>query len=232
MTRLLKVGRWLVLVLIPAVGFGVFISLGRPTALGASTLLEPSLLAMGQLVGLILSVWLLATQLLYTLAIVTRTGWLAEILRPITLPMVRRVAAGLATVALSFSNVSARAQTVTEPTLVTIDPSSLRQEATPTPVLEPLVQADATYDCSFDEPAGSYSSPLTWLVRPGDHLWRIAGEHLTIVLDRAPTRDEHARYWVEVIDAAGPVIRSRNPDLIFPGEEIPLPPTLDAGVRP
>jgi hypothetical protein len=83
-----------------------------------------------------------------------------------------------------------------------------------------------------EEPTSSYIAPLTWLVRPGDHLWKIAGEHLRIVLDRLPTREEHARYWLEVIDAARPVIRSGDPDLIYPGEEIPLPATLDAGVRP
>jgi hypothetical protein len=84
----------------------------------------------------------------------------------------------------------------------------------------------------FEEPLGSYSAPLTWLVRPGDHLWKIAGTHLNIVLDRPPTENEHARYWVEVVNAARPIIHSGDPDLIYPGEEIPLPPTLDAGVRP
>ena len=62
--------------------------------------------------------------------------------------------------------------------------------------------------------------------------WHLSDTDLTVVLDRAPTEREHARYWVEVIDAARSVIRSGDPDLIYPGEEIPLPPTLDAGVRP
>jgi hypothetical protein len=115
--------------------------------------------------------------------------------------------------------------------VVTVDYDSLRQEATPTPILEPLVEVE-TEACAVDVPAGSYSAPLVWLVRPGDHLWKIAGEHLQIVLERAPTQDEHALYWLAVIDAARPVIRSGDPDLIYPGEELPLPPTLDAGVRP
>jgi hypothetical protein len=112
--------------------------------------------------------------------------------------------------------------------VVTVEYSNLRSEATPTPQLQPIVEVEAGLTAAD----GSYAAPLTWLVRPGDHLWKIAGEHLTIVLDRTPTESEHARYWVEVIDAAKPVIRSGDPDLIYPGEQIPLPPTLDAGVRP
>ena len=66
----------------------------------------------------------------------------------------------------------------------------------------------------------------------GDHLWSIAGEHLAIVLNRPPTRDELRDYWVEVVEAARPIIRSGDPNLIYPGEEIPLPPLLDAGITP
>lgn len=224
--------RWLVLALVPAGAFAALISYGPPTTIGHAAALEPTLLAVGRLAGLILCGWLLTSHVLYTVAVLTRTTWLAEVLRPITLPVVRRVAAGLATVTISFSTVTAGAQVTTEPTVVTVDHSNLRQEATPTPNLQPVVKADTDESCLADEPAGSYSAPLTWLVRPGDHLWKIAGEHLTIVLDRTPTREEHARYWVEVVNASQPVIRSGDPDLIYPGEEIPLPPTLDAGVRP
>jgi hypothetical protein len=227
--------RCLLLVLVPGVAFAALISLPQPIAVGeitASTTLESALLAFGRLAGLVLCGWLLASHLLYTLAIVSRIEWIAEMLRPVTLPLVRRIAAGLATITISFNAVSAVAQTTTEPPVVVVDTATLRQEATPTPNLQPIVEVQADEPCMADEPPGFYSAPLTWLVRPGDHLWRIAGEHLTIVLDRQPTRDEHTRYWVEVISAARPVTRSGDPDLIYPGEEIPLPPTIDAGVRP
>ena len=222
------------LALVPAVALAALVSLGPPGTIGASQAsgLEPTLLEAGRLAALILSGWLLASQVLYTLAIVTRTRWLAETVRPITIPLVRRVAAGLATVSISLSTVTAVAQGPTDSTVVTVDYSNLRQEATPTPNLQPLVEVQTDDPCVVEDPIGSYSAPLTWLVRPGDHLWKIAGEHLNIVLDRSPTRKEHARYWVEVVNAARPVIRSGDPNLIYPGEEIPLPPTLDAGVRP
>lgn len=227
--------RWLVLLLVPGIAFAALLSL--PSSMGVadittSTTMESALLAFGRLAGLVLCGWLLVSHLLYTLAVITRAQWLAEVLRPITLPLVRRIAAGLATVTISLNTVSAVAQTTTEPPVVAVETSNLRTEATPTPNLQPMVEVEADEPCNAEEPTGSYSAPLTWLVRPGDHLWKIAGEHLWIVLNRQPTREEHARYWVEVIDAARPIIRSGEPDLIYPGEQIPLPPTLDAGVRP
>ena len=189
--------------------------------------LESVLLTVGRLGGLALTGWLLGSQILYTVAVLTRTDWLTEILRPVTLPVVRRIAAGTTTLTMTFSGGAAIAQPAHEPIAVTVE-SGLRQEATPTPALQPLVEPEVV----LTEPEGSYSAPLTWLVRPGDNLWRIADEHLTIVLNRMPDTNELCSYWVEVVNAARPVIRSGDPDLIYPGEEIPLPPTLDAGVRP
>jgi hypothetical protein len=220
----------MVLVLVPGLAFSALLSLPAPLRDLPDAGIESVLLGVGRYIGLILTGWLVVSQLLYTLAVATDADRLAHWLRPIILPLFRRAVAGLASVSITLSTVTAMAQTSTGPTVVTIDYDSLRQEAIPTPILEPLIEVE-TEECAIDVPAGSYSAPLVWLVRPGDHLWKVAGEHLQIVLDREPTRDELARYWVEVIDAARPVIRSGDPDLIYPGEEIPLPPTLDAGVR-
>ncbi len=237
MDRTGKVSRWLGVAAIPALTF--FILLSMPSiSLGeiANAPLEPTLLTAGRWLGIALTLWLMASQILYTVAVVTRTDWLAESLRPFTLPLVRKVAAGLATASITMSSLGtpAIAQS-TSATSVEVDidrdTAKLRQEATPTPILQPLADCLPTTTAVL-EPEGSYSAPLTWLVRPGDHLWSISGEHLAIVLDRAPTPDEHARYWVRVIEAARPVIRSGDPNLIYPGEEIPLPPTLDAGIKP
>ncbi len=232
--QLARLVRWLILGLVPGFAFLLLLSVPAPMPLGeiGGAALEPVLLTFGRLLALGLTGWLVASQLLYTIAILTRTRWLADTLRPLTLPLVRRAVASLATITLSLNTITALAQTPPETTIVTVDHGGLRQEATPTPILQPLVEGQATTVCLEDKPTGSYSAPLTWLIRPGDHLWKIAGEHLTIVLDRQPTENEHARYWIEVVHAAQPVIRSGNPDLIYPGEQIPLPPTLDAGVTP
>lgn len=220
---------WLALAAIPTAGFVGLLSRQPLNSLRYRSDLEATLLTFGWVIATLVCGWLVVSQILYTAAVITRTDWLAAALRPITLPVVRHVTAALASLTISLSPMAAVAQTAPEPTVVTAEYSNLRNEATPTPQLQPLVEVEPDL---IAVPDGSYAAPLTWLVRPGDHLWKIAGEHLTIVLERTPTESEHARYWVEVIDAARPVIRSGDPDLIYPGEEIPLPPTLDAGVRP
>jgi nucleoid-associated protein YgaU len=70
------------------------------------------------------------------------------------------------------------------------------------------------------------SAPGQYVVVTGDNLWRIAE---TTVADRAGTepsrRDvgEIAAYWLQLIEANRDVLRSGDPDLIFPGERIVLP---------
>jgi hypothetical protein len=61
----------------------------------------------------------------------------------------------------------------------------------------------------------------------GDNLWTIARDRLATVT-RRPAAElgerEIARYWLEVVDANRASLRSGDPDLIFPGELIKLPP--------
>jgi len=58
----------------------------------------------------------------------------------------------------------------------------------------------------------------------GDHLWSIAGQRLAAVGDGRPGQHDIARYWLRVIEANRETIRSGDPDLIYPGEVIRLPP--------
>jgi DNA-binding SARP family transcriptional activator len=70
------------------------------------------------------------------------------------------------------------------------------------------------------------------LVGPGDHLWGIAEREL--VTAGVPADDDAVRqYWVDVIDTN----RSRladpaNPNLLFAGQVVVLPPVDDSGVPP
>ena len=67
--------------------------------------------------------------------------------------------------------------------------------------------------------------PHAVTVRRGDHLWSLSQQHLERVLGRSPLGEhEIARYWVRVIEANRVTIRSGDPDLIYPGETIQLPP--------
>lgn len=57
------------------------------------------------------------------------------------------------------------------------------------------------------------------IVERGDHLWKISARHLG---DERSA--EVAPYWRQVVVLNTPRLRSGNPDLIYPGEEIELPP--------
>ena len=61
----------------------------------------------------------------------------------------------------------------------------------------------------------------------GDNLWRIAREHLTRQRQGGsgkPTNHEVAAYWMKVVEVNQDRLRSRDPDLIYPGERVTLPP--------
>ena len=58
------------------------------------------------------------------------------------------------------------------------------------------------------------------IVEPGDHLWRISKRHLDSLEAFGPV----AAYWRQVITANVDSLRSGDPDLIYPGEVITLPP--------
>jgi nucleoid-associated protein YgaU len=63
-------------------------------------------------------------------------------------------------------------------------------------------------------------------VVPGDNLWTIARDHLAEVRGGAdePTLRKVAAYWLRVVEANRDRLVSGDPDLIYPGERIVLPP--------
>jgi len=63
----------------------------------------------------------------------------------------------------------------------------------------------------------------TYAVRTGDNLWRIARAELVRRGNSQPDEATIARYWQAVIAANRTVLRSGNPNLIFPGELVALP---------
>ncbi|HEY8556614.1 MAG TPA: hypothetical protein VIM97_04620 [Actinomycetes bacterium] len=67
-------------------------------------------------------------------------------------------------------------------------------------------------------------------VARGDNLWLIAKERLAAARSGGsgePTNREVARYWIKVLEANKHHLRSGDPDLIYPDEEIILPPVDD-----
>ena len=64
-------------------------------------------------------------------------------------------------------------------------------------------------------------------VASGDNLWAIARAHLAEARSGGsgePTNREVADYWMRVVEANRDGLRSGDPDMIYPGEEITLPP--------
>lgn len=62
------------------------------------------------------------------------------------------------------------------------------------------------------------------VVMPGDHLWSISRRRLEHASDGAVSNDAVASYWRRVIDANRDRLHSGDPDLIYPGETVLLPP--------
>jgi len=69
----------------------------------------------------------------------------------------------------------------------------------------------------------SENETLTYLVKPGDHLWSISAKYLAYRLGRRPSTSEVHTLWVEVVERNRSSISSGDPNLIFPGERIVLP---------
>ena len=88
----------------------------------------------------------------------------------------------------------------------------------PVPQVAPLPKSSALGEGAA--PPG----PDRHTVLRGDNLWTIAANHLA---DNGITRSNGriAPYWRELIQDNRKSLRSGNPDLIFPGETVALPPT-------
>ncbi len=76
-------------------------------------------------------------------------------------------------------------------------------------------------------PPGQGQPARSHRVVEGDNLWTIARDHIAAVTNRRSSDlsdHEIATYWLRVIAVNRAGLRSGNPDLIFPGELIMLPP--------
>jgi nucleoid-associated protein YgaU len=76
------------------------------------------------------------------------------------------------------------------------------------------------------EPAPETRAQASHVVVEGDNLWTIAQDHLAKARSSAdePTLREVTAYWLRVVEANRDRLRSGDPDLIYPGERIVLPP--------
>ena len=122
-----RVVRWLLAATIPTAAFAVLWSMPPSGALTGAASVEDALLAAGRWLGLGIAAWLIVTQLLYTFAVLTHIDWMVEVLRPVTLPIVRRVAAGAASITITLSSVTAVAQSAPDPTVIVFEDADLER---------------------------------------------------------------------------------------------------------
>ena len=78
-------------------------------------------------------------------------------------------------------------------------------------------------------PSSPSSSPVTWVVRPGQSLWTIARDVESVRRGRPASDREVSAYWRTLIDSNRDLLADRrNPHLVFPGQVFRIPP----GPRP
>ncbi len=204
-----------------------------------------ALVAVARLVALALGYWLLLTTVLYTVA--HYLGWhsMTETLRWFTLPIVRRMVQGVTAMSLTGVSLMGPAAISVAPALAqedavvaqSDDESTTSTDASNTDdgdgdTFQPEAAGwpQAEVDSDFWRPAGIGVTQIqagvdagVHAVVAGDHLWGIAANHLEATVGRSVTEDEICQYWIRVIDANRDSIRSGDPDLIYPNEQITLP---------
>jgi hypothetical protein len=211
-----------------------------PAALTGSDF-ELALAAALRLVGLAAGYWLAMSTALYLGALAldlpaASVGWL-------TLPGIRRLAEGVSARALvaMLAAPLPLADPVDPlyvpvpagdppPTVATTAPplTTTSTGPAPSPSASPRPPSPPAPNLMppFLEPAAASPAAAPSIeveVQPGDNMWRLAESHLALTLGRPPSSSEVAPYWRRVVEANRGLIRSGNPDLIFPGEVLVLP---------
>lgn len=216
---------------------------------------EDVLLAVCRLVALGCAYWLLAGTLLYTLARASRIPAAVRAVEWAALPAVRRLADRAIAVAIATSSVVsgtggiAAADAPTPPPVVEAAPAPVVDEPyQPSPAGLPESGTVGIAGVYFTGGRDRWASPeamptpviaqqsqqgqhVQHVVEPGDDLWSIAEAHLAATRMVPPellTADEVATYWRQVVNANRSTLASGDPDLLYAGEVVNLPPETHA----
>jgi hypothetical protein len=175
--------------------------------------LELALGTMVRLIGLVAGYWLLASTVVYLMIRVLRVP--GRRIDWATLPMVRRLADRITTRSL------VRVLAAPLPLLDLVTPGYLPIPANDTQPQTPVGEAPVVVTpFVVTQP----DEAIEVIVVSGDNMWTLAESRLHDVMGRPPTDAETGPYWRRVVQANRDRIRSGDPDLIFPGEVLILPP--------
>ena len=219
--------------------------------LNSATRTDDAIVSGLRLVALGIAYWLLLSTMLY---IAARISALPSAIRAAgwtTVPGIRKAVDRTLAMSLTFGTLvapaPALAQSSTTPppveqvyqptaagfggeteTVIAADEQIIIPPGAAIPPPEPVLPSDTPTDgpdlttipahLLFDK------ATQTRVVQAGDSLWSISAEHLETSGVGNPTEATIAAYWIEVLSANMSDLRSGDPDLIFPGEIVSLPP--------
>lgn len=194
---------------------------------------EAAVAALARLAGLVGVAWVLGSSLLY--AVARMLGWKRSRLQWLSIGPIRRAVDTLVAGSLVVSTMAPAAALVdpgripppTTGTVEFVDPAYVPTPAgssdfpDSTPIVDP---PPASTDPPPVPTQTATPHPTEVTVQSGDSLWILAARHLEAIRGHSPTDDEVGPYWIRMVEANRHRIRSGDPDLIFPGEVLKLPP--------
>lgn len=196
--------------------------------------IEIAFAALARLIGMAIVGWVGLTTLVYLAARLlgadaARISWLS--IGPIRRVIDATLAGSLVIATLNPLTAAAelpleepRSAPTTETTAVApVGPLYVPIPAGPVQTADPEAPAEAPQGDEAGRGAAVDDQETRLVVVSGDNLWKLAEKRLEAVLGRPPTDADTAPYWVRVVDTNRQRIRSGDPDLIFPGEEIVMP---------
>jgi len=190
----------------------------------ATTPPADALAAVARLVALVLAGWLLAGTCLYLAGRLARLPGLVRAAgHAVPRPLRRLVDATLAVAVSAAVTAASPAFAAGPPGPPAPGFPAVRVTASAQP---PAPSRPAPAPAPRQAPAAPAPGPDTHVVAPGESLWSIAASALAAASPGGspPDTRQVARYWVEVVAGNRPHLRSGNPNLIFPGEPVTLPP--------
>ena len=206
--------------------------------------LEPALAAALRLAGLAAGYWLACSTILYVIGRIARVprairavGWATigpvrrlidgvvagALVATIGLPANAGAMLGSGYVPVPAGDPAPTATTQPPEVVPTHDSESIVPDTLFLPI-QPLTNPPSGQPESIAPSVTVPNAPTEILVRPGDHMWSLAEQRLALVRGREVSDVEIAPYWLQVVGANLSRIRSGDPDLIFPGEILVLPP--------
>lgn len=209
------------------------------------------LVAVARMAGLAIGYWLVASTILYAVSYHLGLGSMTRALQWVTLPVIRRLVQGTLALSLTGASMIGPSLVVAAPAMAqqaaaagtgTTQPGG--QDGTGTSLYAPDAagwpqQPDSS---GFWLPSGlnpsaptgqvpanqgATSASESYTVVRGDNFWKISKARLRQAVGRDVTDDEVAHYWVRVVAANRATIRSHNPNLIYPNEQVKLPPVFN-----